>query len=302
MKFRLTIPTADVKKAYKDVTTKAAKDIKIKGFRKGKAPLKLAAEQIGASKLRQAVIELLLPPAYVKEIKKRKLKPISSPKITANSLINNHDWEFEIEIAEMPPVKLGQYQQEIKAALAKVEPRSNSNNLKSRIVLPKSSSSAGEKIWTPQKGKPKSTDDPKDTSNDRKKLDLVIQTLLKTCQVDVPELLIDQEVNRLLSRLLNQVDKLGLTIDSYLKSTNKTREQIRDQYRQQARQSLKLELILQAVADDLKIKVSDQEIETMIDSVKDEAERQKFQDPAEKAALKLVLKKQQTVFLLMNLA
>jgi len=276
MKFTFTIPKSTINKAYQQVLTQATKDTKAKGFRAGKAPKHIVEEQVGKQKLISATVELALPQVYNQEIKKRSLKPITTPKITAKSLVDGKDWEFEAEIAQMPEVKLGAYKKEVKAALAK------------------------EKIWTPDKAKKIKPEEKTETS-DNKKLNLVIDTLLKTASIDIPKLLVEEEVNRMLTRLLGQIEKLGLTIDQYLKSVNKTKETLRQEYQKQATESLKVELILLAVTDDLKIKVSEKDLDDLIAKVGDEKEKARLKQSDQRESVRFVLRKQKTLSKLMQL-
>ena len=98
--------------------------------------------------------------------------------------------------------------------------------------------------------------------NDDKKLKLAFDTLLDTVKVEIPQALIDQEVNRSLSRLVSQTESLNLSVPDYLKSIKKTLEQIREEYQKTAAKSLKLDFLLFAVARDLKLTVGADEIKS----------------------------------------
>ncbi len=266
LELTITIPWAKVKENYQKVLEKMASETTIKGFRKGKAPLKLVEEKIGKQNLYEETLKQLLPEIYLEAVKEHQLKPVVNPQISVNSLEEGKDWQIKTLTCELPPVELGDYQDYVKKALA------------------------SEKIWVPGKDEKKTS--PED---ENQKLDKIFKSLLENARVDLPKLLLDDEVNRMLSRLIDQTARLGLTVEQYLASTGKTTEQIKDEYRQEAEQTLKLELILSSIADKEKIKISDEEVEKMIQAIPEEENRQSFENPEQKAYIRQLLRKRQVI-------
>lgn len=261
----ITIPTSRVKAAYQKTLMQLAGKAEIKGFRKGKAPLKLVEEKIGQQTLNEEVLKALIPEVYLEAVKEHQLKPVMSPQVQVTPLTENKDWQVKAITCELPPVKLDKYKDEVKKALATT------------------------KIWVPGKDKK----EPK--ISEEEKLAKVFQALLKSCPVFLPKILTDEEVNRMLSRLLDQTNKLGLTVEQYLASAGKTSEQLRTEYRQQAEQTLKLELILAAIADDQKIEIPEAEVEKFLQAIPDEATRKSFDNHQQHLYLKQLLRKRQVI-------
>lgn len=273
MKFTLTIPKAKIKATYEHVLEETAQKSELKGFRKGKAPKNLVEKKVGKTKLLESVVEHVLSEAYVEEVKKRQLHPLTAPKITPSSVKPEEDWVFEVEVAEAPQVMLGNYQEAVKGAKAK------------------------NSIWIPGKDNAK---DKKEPSEDEK-LKAVFDALLETTKLEIPTLLVEEEVNRALSRLVNQVNRLGLTIDQYVSSMNTTTEKLREEYQKTAIENLRLEFILQAVAEDAKINVSQDEINRLVETVKDTNTREKLKTPEEQEGIRAMLRKRKTVDYLLSL-
>lgn len=88
----------------------AAKDVKLAGFRPGKAPLDLAVRHLGADKVRGAILERILPMAYATVVEAEKLQVLSPPEIKVTEIGDGKPIKFEAEVDVMPPVKLGDYQ------------------------------------------------------------------------------------------------------------------------------------------------------------------------------------------------
>ena len=55
--------------------------------------------------------------------------------------------------------------------------------------------------------------------------------------------LIEKETNRLLSQLLDELKRLGMSLDQYLASRGKTDEQLRSEYDERAEKDLKMEWV-----------------------------------------------------------
>ena len=77
-------------------------------------------------------------------------------------------------------------------------------------------------------------------------------------------MLIDEEVNARLSQVLDRIEKLGLTLEGYLKSVGKTPDSLRAEYEIQAKDAISMELILNEVANQEKIEVTEKEIDEFI--------------------------------------
>jgi len=274
LELTITIPWKRVQKTYQETLATLAKKAEIKGFRQGKAPLKLVEQKLGKTTLYEEVLKTLIPQAYLEAVKEQKLKPIVSPQIKIISLQEGKDWQIQALTCEQPAVKLGDYQGEIRKALA------------------------SEKIWVP--GKDKESAQP-NSEKDNQRLQKILTILLKTAQVKIPALLIDQEVNRMLAKLIDQTNHLGLTVEQYLASIGKSNEQLKEEYRKQAEESLKLEFILAQIAKKQGIKIEEKEVDQMIKAVPDEETQKKMNHPAQRAYLRQLLKKRRVIDNLMKL-
>jgi trigger factor len=82
------------KKAQSNAFKKLSADIKIDGFRPGKAPEHLLKGRINTSKLYDTAINALLPDAYSLAIKEHKLTPLSRPNIDVTKV---SDTELELK-------------------------------------------------------------------------------------------------------------------------------------------------------------------------------------------------------------
>lgn len=275
LELTINIPWKKVKTTYEQVLAGWAKKAEIKGFRPGKAPQKIVEQQISKSKIYEETLKVILPEVYLQAVKEHQLKPILNPQIKVISLNENKDWQVKAITCEAPKVNLGDYLNAIK----KETPPA--------------------KIWVP--GEANKEDKQKTKTSYDQKMNQVFTVLLQTATLDLPSILVEQEVNRMLSRLLDQTGKLGLTVEQYLDSLQKSQEQLRKEYQEQARRTLKLEFILSAIADKEKIKVSESEVEKMIAAVPDPKIQETLKTPEQKAYLRSLLRKRQVIDRLLKL-
>jgi len=263
IKLTITIPWSQIKKVYQRILKKTAQKIQLPGFRKGKTPLSVVENKVGQEALFSEVLQEILPQVYTQAVNKHKIRPIITPKIKVVKMEKNKDWQIQAATCEKPEIDLNNYQEEVKKILKTV------------------------KIWLPGEEKKKE----KETK--AQKLEKLFNALLKTVKINLPSLLVEEEVNRLLAKLLEEINKMGLSLDSYLNSLKKTAEQLRKEYQNQAEKNLKLGFILDAIADDLKIQVDEKEIEEMI------KKEQKLAN--QKYLLASILRRQKTIDKLLNL-
>lgn len=267
LELTISIPWNKITITYQDALAKLARTTEIKGFRKGKAPQKSIEDKLGKPAVYEEVLKAIIPNFYSEAIKEHNLRPVVSPQVKVTSLEENKDWQIVATTCELPKVDLGDYKGEVRSALA------------------------AEKIWVPGKDKKKK----EEQVADEEKLGKIFKTLLEKCKVSLPEILVTDEVNRMLSRLIDQTNKLGLTVEQYLVSTGKTIDQIKAEYQKQAEETLKLELILSAIAEEQKITVSDEEVDKMLSAIPDEKTRQATNTPEQRIYLKQLLRKRHAI-------
>jgi FKBP-type peptidyl-prolyl cis-trans isomerase (trigger factor) len=268
MKFTLTLPLKDIQAAYQDALKAAAKDVAVKGFRKGTAPLDLVEAQLDKSKLYEKAMMKVFVPTYNKYVDEHKLKPITMPRVNLKSANEKEDWELEVEIAQKPAVDLNNYESEVKGLKAK------------------------SAIWTPDKA----AKDDGHNHSDQEKLNEILELLLKTCQLEVPELLVEEETNRALSRLVEQVEKLGLNIEQYASSLGKTVESLRQEYTNTSQKNVKLDFIIEAIAEKQGLIASDTELNKFIEKIDDPRTKQEVSQSAyAKASFRDMLTRQKVV-------
>ncbi len=218
------IPYSLISQTQDKVVEEYAKDAEIPGFRKGNAPVEKVKEKIPAATLTEKALAKILPEALSSAINENKIKPAIYPKFELISAKPNENWQVRAITCELPQVILPDYGKLIREGIIKT---------------------------------------PKEISKEEKE-EKVVKVLLDSIKINIPKLLISEEVDARLSSLLQRIEKLGLSLEGYLGSIGKTPEKLREEYEIQAKNTITIELILNEVIKEQKIDVSEKEVDEAI--------------------------------------
>ena len=268
----LSIPWEEIQKTYSEVVDEFVKETEIPGFRKGKAPREAVEAKLDKNKVYEEVMQHIIPKVYSEAVETEKLHPVVMPKITLTEAKEGSDWKVLAITCERPGIVLADYKKAVTEAKA----------------------AKANKIWVPGQ-EPAKENEEKEKKITLDELLAAVSTAIKTT---LPAILIDQEVNHLLSDLVDQTKKLGLTVEQYLTSTGRTAEGIRHEYEEQARRTLTLEFALEDIADKEGILVSDDEIDTVIKTAKSPEEKASLEK--QRYYLATILRRQKTIDMLAN--
>lgn len=99
----------------------------------------------------------------------------------------------------------------------------------------------------------------KKTDIENKFVDDMLDAISKETEVDIPEEMVEDEINHLIKRFEDQLKYQGASLDLYYKLTNSTEEALRSQVEKEAFKNVLYRLILEELVKILKIEVSDEE-------------------------------------------
>lgn len=239
IELNIIVPTEIVRKERSRVEKFFIENLTVPGFRKGKAPVEIARKNLSEEKVREEVLREVVTSEYKKAVEKHKIEPIITPHIHIEAYDEGKDLLFTAEVAEEPKVELGDYKKAIKDLTAK-----------SKIVTKKDS-------------------EPKKPS-----IDDIITAGIKESKITIPNVIIEREVSRLLSQMIDEIKMLGMTLEAYLESKKITVEQLREEYKARAEQDIKLEFFLRKVADEEKITVTAEDITAAIGKIEDKNQQE----------------------------
>jgi trigger factor len=76
----------------------------------------------------------------------------------------------------------------------------------------------------------------------------IIEKIIDESKIEVPEILIEIELDKILYRMESDITQMGLKFEDYLKHLSKTKEDLRKEFRNDAEKKAKLALILNEIA------------------------------------------------------
>ena len=271
------IPIDDINNAYNEAFSFLQKELVIPGFRKGTVPKKIAEKHIQKEVVYEKLIQNLLPKIYEEIIKKENIIPIISPKVELLNAKENEDWQVKIVIALKPKITL--------------------NDNYKKLVKEIKANQKKDEIWVP--GKEQKNDPRENEAKKQKLLNQILDGLLKNINCEIADLVIEEELNQRLANLFDEIKKIGLTVDAYLKSKNLTVDQLKIQYRKEIEDAYKLEFILLAIADKENITVEKSDLEKIFAHFENENERKLAETNSYFYAS--ILRKQKTLDYLLSL-
>ncbi len=105
---RFQLSNEQINEAKKGAARKLAREVKIKGFRPGKAPLPIVEATVGADRVRQEAIEDLLNPVLNEVLSEEEINPAINPELESIDDIDD-GVEVEVKVTLWPKIDLPNY-------------------------------------------------------------------------------------------------------------------------------------------------------------------------------------------------
>lgn len=99
-----------------------------------------------------------------------------------------------------------------------------------------------------------------DEKAEREFEEAVITAVIENAKMDVPEVMVNKEIDAMMKDLEGRLKYQGLSLDQYMQFTGNTTEKMRDFMKENAERKVKADLVLEAVAKAEEVKATDEEI------------------------------------------
>jgi len=372
LEIKASIPWESWEVYVEKAVEKLGKEIKVPGFRPGKAPRNMIEEKIGKQAILEEAASMAIQKDYAGILEKEKLDTIGPPKAEILKIAEGNNLEYKITTATMPEVVMKKWQNEIKKINKKYageEIKINEEEIKkelenlanSRVKLvtvnreAKSGDSViidfqvsrdgvpiesgaskghplvlGKGVFIPGfednivgmkgqeekefelnfpenyheknlAGKPakfkvkvnvvqerqvpevnddfakslgkfenlealkKSVQEGVQTEKERQKKEKkrtdLIEELIKTSEIDLPGILVHEELHKMINEFAMQVQGMGMDLETYLDKMKKSKDDLEKEWEPQAEKRVKAALVLEKVAKDMEINVPGEKVE-----------------------------------------
>lgn len=101
----------------------------------------------------------------------------------------------------------------------------------------------------------------------RAKEEEAINKIIDASKMDIPEAMIDNQVNTMINEFANNMMQQGLSLDQYMQFTGMTMDKFKEQVRPDALKRIQSSLVLEQIAKDENIEVSDEDVEAEIEKM-----------------------------------
>jgi trigger factor len=380
VRLRVTVPVSEFESAIDAAFKKLAREVRIPGFRPGKAPRRLLESHLGTEIAREQALRDSLPEYYSQAVVAEDLDTIAPPELEITAGQEDGDVEFDAVVEVRPQVEIQGYDslqvtvpdpavpdEEIEAQIdalrerfADLEESTNplgkgdyaQLNIKgyihdeevpgltvsdflyevgSELVVPKLDEElegkrpgdmikfndtlpeqwgerAGDEVSfqvlvkeTKRKVLPDATDEWVQEASEFDTLDAlradirsrmenvrriqshlavrdkVLQAVGAKVAIDIPEPLIQEEMERRLHNLIHRLQEQGASVEQYLMATGLTQDQLIADVRLEATKAVKADLALRAVVAAEEIVADDSELEAEIDRLAERTGRKPAQ-------------------------
>lgn len=101
----------------------------------------------------------------------------------------------------------------------------------------------------------------KEAEAENKYFDELLETAAKDVEVDIPEVMIEEEIDRMIKQYEENLKMQGLNLKQFYQFTNSDEQALRDQMREEANKRVTFRLMLEEIAKVEKIEITDEEAE-----------------------------------------
>ena len=107
----------------------------------------------------------------------------------------------------------------------------------------------------------------KEMDVENKYIDAILEEVSKNVEVDIPEEMVNEEIDRLKSRFEEQMKMQGISLDLYYQFTKSTEEDLKNQLEKEAYSNVLYRLMLEEIMTLEKIEVTEEEAEKEADEL-----------------------------------
>ncbi len=289
VEFRAEVPLETVQDHEKRELHRLGKDFSMPGFRRGKIPEAMLRERISVADLIEATADSAVRAAIQEIAETEKLAAIGTPKVSIETLEPNKPIVFTVRFAIEPEVELPDYttigkeilsrksdvsvtEKEIDDALLEI--RRMTMQATGGKDLPELNDAFAEQLGG-VKTLAALKDEVKRELLQGKENNIrsaqrneAVKTIVQKSKLTVPELLMEQELAHFLEHRNAEFERLGMTLDAYLKEAKKTEKDLAKEDREMIEDRIRTSFVFRKIQETANITADDREIATHVNFLK----------------------------------
>ncbi len=307
----ISVPADQFEDIYTKELKDLAKEVEIKGFRKGKAPLDMVEKSKGREVL-ESTLRKLMPVLTISVLKEEDLQPVIPVTYKVLSIDDKESIKFRAIVALIPDVKIPD--------LSKIDVEKESTEVEDKEV-----ESVIKRLWEDHRGDAKNKDDkwvksitPKlgfeaSTMDELKKEvrkavkaekerishqnyhGKILKAAVEMADVEVPEAAVHFEMEEREKTFNQQLEQMNISAEQFCQIRNTSMEELRKQWHKDSHDALENDVFLSKYAEDRDIEVTEEELKEEVERIKSRSpegsDEKMFTNPQWRAYIRRVLLK-----------
>jgi len=286
---RISLTPRDMEPFLNSATRRLSKDLKIKGFREGHIPRNVLENKIGRQEVWQEAASEVMEKQYLDFLTENKIEAIGKPIVQILKIVPGNDFEFKITIPILPDVILPDYMSIAKKVLSKnesdiiVSDKELDETLRwlqqSRMSADKDSKAELPELnddFAKSLGEFKNLQELQDKLKEnilqdkqqkaKQSLRLkILEEIGKSVKLDMPESLIEQEIDVMQQELEQQLSGMDITLEKYLENAKQTLKGVREGWMDRAKGRVENSILLRLIVNKEGIEVKEKEVDDEAD-------------------------------------
>lgn len=273
----VSLDKADLDHYLNEARKYLANDLKIEGFRRGKAPLDIAKDKLDKKQVLETAFDLAFKQSFADILVKEDMELIDAVgfQIKENS---SEKVVYSVSLAIFPEFKLAGYKDiPVKRKIVSISEEEVGktlefirNSKKANNVLPELNDDFAKSL-----GRFKDVKEVKDSIEKGLKQEkemkesqriqaAILGKIAESTKIEIPLILIDRQLDQMMLDLDADLHREGMELGPYLAKIKKTREALRDEWKPKAETLVKEALILKEIGKKEKIEVGPEEVKEKI--------------------------------------
>ncbi len=306
IQFTVTVPADTIRSHYQQSVKDAVANFAMDGFRTGHVPEAMVIQKIGTLRLWTDALEHALSEIYIQIISETKVNAIGKPEIAITKIADQSDAELTITTAVLPTITLPDYKKVAKSSYSeKIDNEISAAELDAKIleirrlrhqsesVKPDTDTeSPTDATETPESELPELTDEyasgfgagissvielrdklrhtmhhDKIHKNEDYLRAKLMTELVKATPVELPEVIVQFEIDKMISQFEHDMTMSGVTLEQYLEYANKTIADMRAELVEPATERALTQMILDHIAEAESIKPDTVAVQSEMDKM-----------------------------------
>jgi|GEM_PF-4490619 len=295
---KVTVPYLEYNSVFEGAVSQLGQNVKIAGFRPGKAPKAKIIEAVG-SKAANHALDHLVPEIAEQILAKENLNPITQLEYAVEGLSIEEGLKFTVEFVLYPEIKLANLDKlkvklpaekaevsdaEILTVISRLFDKKEDEGLKWLDISDEMAAELKiDDVATVAELKAKVADrlaSSKTVEQQRKFEDDVLNAAIEDSTLPVPAKLLDSRIEGMVNEYKSKIAELNVNLEDFLKAQGLTVEKLAEQKRVEAEKSIKQELLLNEIARKFELVPQVADIDSEIAAISDENTRAKLQTSA----------------------